>query len=139
MEGIFVDTSAWVAHANRADPDHQRVRQALGSFRGRRTTSNFVFDETVTFCRYRFGHHVAVRIGTALLDPKMVALIRLTASDERQAWDLMSARPDQEYSFTDCTSFVLMRRLGIRTAAALDRDFRKEGFAVVPADSPDFA
>ena len=42
-------------------------------------------------------------------------------------------RPDQAYSYTDCTSFVSMRRLRLDRAAALDQDFRREGFAVVPA------
>ncbi|MFT3773889.1 MAG: hypothetical protein QM820_51630 [Minicystis sp.] len=45
------------------------------------------------------------------------------------------ARPDKRYSFTDCTSFVLMRRLGLRTAVSLDDDFRQEGFEVLPEPS----
>lgn len=36
------------------------------------------------------------------------------------------------YSFTDCTSFVLMRRIGIHTAVALDDQFRQDGFEVMP-------
>ncbi|MFQ5667880.1 MAG: type II toxin-antitoxin system VapC family toxin [Candidatus Binatia bacterium] len=132
MERIFVDTSAWIAYANRADPDHARVRDLLRSFRGRRITSNFVFDETVTFCRYRFGHELAADIGNALLDARVADLIRVTADDERQAWLLMVGRPDQRYSFTDCTSFALMRRLRLRTVAALDQHFRTERFEVVP-------
>jgi predicted nucleic acid-binding protein len=39
---------------------------------------------------------------------------------------------DQIYRFTDCTSFVLMRRLTIARAVALDDDFRREGFVSVP-------
>ena len=37
------------------------------------------------------------------------------------------------YSFTDCTSFVLMRRLAIEEVATLDADFTREGFRVCPA------
>ncbi|MHC4137096.1 MAG: hypothetical protein ACYTDU_05895 [Planctomycetota bacterium] len=32
----------------------------------------------------------------------------------------------------DCTSFVLMRRLGIEQAASLDAGFAREGFVVLP-------
>ena len=39
---------------------------------------------------------------------------------------------DQMYSFTDCTSFVLMRRLTIARAVALADDFRREGCVSVP-------
>jgi len=134
VERIFVDTSAWAAYANRSDPDHDGVCSALERFAGRRVTSNFVFDETVTLCRYRFGHRVAVAIGAALVDRAVVELIRITPRDERAAWELFRRRADKKYSFTDCTTFVLMRRLGIETAAALDRDFVREGFALVPRE-----
>ncbi len=40
--------------------------------------------------------------------------------------------PHRRYSFTDCTSFVLLRRLGLDRVAALDEDFRREGFELVP-------
>ena len=67
-----------------------------------------------------------------LSDSDSVDLVRVTIADEHAAWDLFRARPDQTYSFTDCTSFVLMRRLGLDAALALDADFRTEGFRVVP-------
>ena len=47
-------------------------------------------------------------------------------------WRLFLARRDKEYSFTDCTSFVLMRRLGLDAALALDADFAQEGFRTFP-------
>ena len=133
MERLFVDTSAWVAHANRGDPDHAAVRDVLRRYRGRRVTSNFVFDETVTVCRYRLGHDVARAVGDALLDRGACEIIRITARDESAAWDLFRGRADQKYSFTDCTTFVLMRRLRISSAAALDRDFVREGFVALPS------
>jgi len=132
MKRLFVDTSAWFAYINRKDRDHAPVSRALQSFSGRLVTSNFVFDETVSLCLYRMGHCVARTAGNVLMDPQAVDLIRLTANDEHTAWQLFCARGDQRFSFTDCTSFVLMRRLGLHTAAALDEDFRVEGFGVVP-------
>jgi len=132
MDRLFVDTSAWFAYANRKDPDHSAVGEAFRASSGRVTTSNFIFDETVSLCRYRLGHSVASRIGSVLLDDGAVDLIRVTPEDEQMAWGLFCQRPDQRYSFTDCTSFVLMRRLGINTALALDDDFRIEGLHVVP-------
>jgi predicted nucleic acid-binding protein len=59
-------------------------------------------------------------------------LIRVTAVDERAAWTLFERRADKSYSFTDCTSFVLMRRERIEEAVALDAHFAQEGFAVAP-------
>jgi predicted nucleic acid-binding protein len=132
MERAFVDTSAWFAYANRRDPDHARIRSVLQTFAGQFVTSNFIFDETVTLCLYRLGHQVAAKSGELLLDPVVVDLIRLTANDEHRAWSLFLARPDKTYSYTDCTSFVLMRRLGLHSAIALDADFQREGFTLLP-------
>jgi uncharacterized protein len=132
MERLFVDTSAWFAYANRRDPDHDAVRGAIREFRGRLTTSNFILDETVSLCQSRLGHRVAAAVGAALLDADTVDLMRITAEDEQAAWQLFQNRADQRYSFTDCTSFVLMRRLRIDTALALDEDFRVEGFRLLP-------
>jgi predicted nucleic acid-binding protein len=130
---VFVDTSAWFAFANRGDPEYRAVRTAMGSLDGLLVTSNFVFDEIVTLCLYRLGHEAAMRVGQSLLDASAVDLIRATPADERHAWELFRRRVDEEFSFTDCVSFVMMRRLGIERAVALDDDFRREGFEVVPA------
>ena len=132
MLRLFVDTSAWFAFANRDDPEHKGVAALLGKSRGRLITSNFIFDETVTLCQRRLGHSVAEKVGRALLDSARVDLLRITPEDENAAWELFCKRPDHTYSFTDCTSFVIMRRLGIETAAALDDDFMTEGFESLP-------
>lgn len=132
LKRLFVDTSAWFAFANRKDADHAAVRGVFREFDGRLATSNFVMDETLSLCLYRLGPWVAQRVGTTLLDADTVDLIRITAGDEGTAWNLFCDRPDQRYSFTDCTSFALMRRLGLDTALALDQDFAAEGFTVLP-------
>jgi hypothetical protein len=132
MDRLFVDTSAWFAYANRKDQEHAAVRGVFRESEGRITTSNFVFDETISLCRHRLGHAAAVSVGSVLLDTNTVDLIRITPEDEQAAWTLFCQRPDQRYSFTDCASFVLMRRLRIGTALALDDDFRIEGLQVLP-------
>ncbi|MBN2494024.1 MAG: PIN domain-containing protein [Deltaproteobacteria bacterium] len=132
MKRFFVDTSAWFAYVNAGDPDHGSVQEVLDGFRGRIVTSNSVFDETITLCAHRLGHRVAVDVGQVLLDPGVVDLIHVTLIDEQKAWALFVDRSDKDYSFTDCTSFALMRRMGIQTAVSLDADFRREGFDLLP-------
>jgi predicted nucleic acid-binding protein len=95
-------------------------------------TSDYVFDETVTLVKRRFGFETARRLGDAILNEPAVDLIRVDASLQEDAWRLFLERSDQPYTFTDCTSFALMRRLGIREAIALDGDFVREGFIVRP-------
>ena len=133
MERVFVDTSAWFAYVNRSDRDHEKVRDVLRAFEGRLVTSNFVFDETITFCLYRLGHRTAAKVGKTLLSATTIDLVHLTLDDERLAWALFLQRPDKTYSYTDCASFVVMRRLGLRHALSLDADFQREGFELLPA------
>ena len=88
MERWFVDTSAWFAYANRSDPEHRAVRDALRGAAGRLVTSSFVFDETVTLCRYRLGHAAAADVGAVLRESDAIDLVRVNADDEREAWAL---------------------------------------------------
>lgn len=129
---LFVDTSAWFAFLNRKDPHHPQVSHTLRTFKGRLLTSNFIFDETITLCLYRQGHALAARVGEVMLNYQVVQLIHITQEDSQLAWQLFLKRPDQQYSYTDCTSFVVMRRLNIHTALTLDIDFQKEGFTCLP-------
>jgi predicted nucleic acid-binding protein len=129
---LFVDTSAWFALANRRDPDHRAARETLENFPGRLVTSSFIFDETVTLCLYRLGHDVALRVGDELRGGELADIARTTDDDETRAWKLFSQRADKQYSFTDCVSFVIMKRLRISQVAAFDDDFRREGFSVLP-------
>lgn len=132
VQHLFVDTSAWFAYANRRDPHHQAVRSVIESCEGRILTTNLIFSETVTLCLARLGHAAAWRIGSVLRTPGVVDFLRVSSNDERAAWELFGQRPDKTYSFVDCTSFVLLRRLLHVRALALDADFRREGFFPLP-------
>jgi len=39
---------------------------------------------------------------------------------------------DKRYSFTDCTSFVVMKELKLKDALTTDRHFLKMGFRALP-------
>ena len=132
MERVIVDTGAWYAYINAKDLDHFKVREFLDSFEGKLVTSSYIFDEIITLVLARLGHKKAVKVGQVLLNPKVVELVRVGAADEWSAWQLFQQRSDKMYSFTDCTSFVLMRRLKLAKALTLDEHFAQEGFEVVP-------
>ncbi|MBK7250086.1 MAG: PIN domain-containing protein [Gammaproteobacteria bacterium] len=132
MQRVFVDTSAWFAFVNRADREHQAVASVLSSFRGRLVTSNAVFGETVTLCLHRLGHETARAVGETLRGSRQVDLVCLEPDDEAEAWRLFCRPAEKLCSFTDCSSFALMRRLRLETAVALDEGFAHEGFTCLP-------
>ena len=127
-----MDTSAWYAYVNRVDPDHAAVTRFLENFSGQLITSNYIFDELITLVRTRLGYSEALQVGAVLRNANIVRLERVTSADEEAAWRLFRDRSDKTYSFTDCTSFVLMRRLSLSHALATDEHFRQEGFVVYP-------
>ena len=132
MAELFVDTSAWFAFFDRDCREHSAVVDVLSSWDGRLVLTDYVLDELLTLTRVRVGHWAAVRVGEGLLSGEAALVVEVEARDFRAAWELFRSHADKEYSFTDCTSFVVMRRLGIRKAAALDRHFAQAGFEVLP-------
>jgi predicted nucleic acid-binding protein len=45
-----------------------------------------------------------------------------------EAWQLLKARSDKEWSLADCSSFVVMNRRSITDALTTDRHFEQAGF-----------
>ena len=133
MNRLFGDTSAWYAFFSAKDPAHHAVSALLREWAGRLVTSDYIFDEIITLVRYRAGHALAVRAGEALRAGDACLLITAEARDLQDAWETFAREGRQKLSFTDCTSFAIMRRLKLTTAAALDDDFRRAGFTALPS------
>jgi predicted nucleic acid-binding protein len=132
MERLFVDTSAWYAYFNAKDPDHKSVTALLEAWEPRLVTTEYVFDELVTLVRYRAGHGLAAKVGQELRGGEACLLVTVEPKDIQAAWEHFVAKKSEKLSFTDCTSFAVMRRLKLTTAAALDADFGHAGFTVLP-------
>ena len=133
---IFVDTSAWLALADRHDRDHARTlevgrRIARGEY-GKQVTTNYVTTETLTLVRRRLGLSAAVSLAKTFAESDEIRVFWIEPVHHEEAVQLMAAHPDEVWSLTDCTSFVVMRALQIRQALALDDDFDQAGFSVVP-------
>lgn len=130
---IFVDSSAWFALKDIKDPYHGDSIQFLSSFTGKLVTTNFIVDEAITLALVRLNHKFAHELGEDLWAEKYARLIHVTKADQRAAWELFKVYDDKVFSFTDCTSFAVMERLGLEYAFAFDADFEQTGrFTQVP-------
>lgn len=137
MTRIFVDTGAFCAIHDAADDGHVAAvayaREAARAGRGL-VTSDYVVDETLTLVRKRLGHAEAVKLGERFRSTRWVEVVDVTPTIREMAWDMFKRYADQSFSFTDCTSFALMRELGIDEAFTFDRrHFGAAGFVAVPA------
>ncbi len=113
MKHILVDTGAWYAYIDKDDPDHLSVTEILESHFPLLLTSDFIVDETLTLLRYRHNRHAAVKFGELVFSGKLAQLEHITKTDQQGAWQLFLKYQDHCLSFTDCTSFELMRRCKI--------------------------
>ena len=131
----FIDTGGFAAIYYKRDPFHGQIvsswETAL-SERWQLYTSNYVVSETVTLLRGRSNHAEAVRFGESLGSSAVIRIVRLSEMHEHGAWEIFKKYADQDFSFTDCTSFALMRDLHIPMAFAFDRHFRVMGFEILP-------
>ncbi|MGP0073471.1 MAG: type II toxin-antitoxin system VapC family toxin [Bryobacteraceae bacterium] len=129
----FVDTGAWVALFVEADAQHHLAREWIGSNRDRLITSDYIVDEVLTLIKARFRVQTAIRAGHVLFGQGLAGLFQLTDDDKERAWAIFRSHSDKGWSFTDCTSYALMQRMGITRAFAFDRHFSQmRGIRRVP-------
>jgi hypothetical protein len=131
MEGVFVDTGGWYALADADDRHHEAVRNWMAQNTCPLVTTDYVFDEIVTLIRQRRGHRGAVRFGEKLRSSALTRIISVTPGDREAAWRIFKKFKDQRFSFTDCTSFAVMKRLGLSQVLTVDQHFRVMGFVLV--------
>ena len=132
MKRILVDTGAWYALVDKKDPDHSAAAAFLRNNRIPLLTTNFIFDETVTLLRRRLGWIIAGRFGSQLKDSRLTTLVAVQRENEERAWELFLKFKDQDFSYTDCTSFAVMGALKVDTAFSFDRHFLTMNFQVFP-------
>jgi predicted nucleic acid-binding protein len=130
---VFVDTSAWFNSIITAEANHLAAAKWLSRNKQPLLTTDFVLDETLTLLRARHEEMSALRLGTQLFGGEIAQLYHLTEDDVLAAWEVFRLYSDKEWSFTDCTSKVVIEKLGLTHAFAFDQHFRQFGsVAVVP-------
>ncbi len=139
---MLVDTGAWYAVADRSDRHHGRARKfyATEAPRGRLITTDLIVAESWTLLCAHLGRPAAATFWQTLRTTR-IPVMPLDSTDLEAAWRIAQAFPDHTFSFTDCTSFALMERLGVHDAFAFDAHFlvyrfgarRERAFARWPA------
>lgn len=92
--------------------------------------TDYIFDELLTALTGRISRAKAIEY-SRLFPPNQVELTFIDIDDFNQAKALFEHYRDKRWSFTDCTSFALMKRRGITEALAFDRHFTQAGFKSV--------
>lgn len=124
QQGVaFVDSSAIVALVNRNDPIHEQAVAAYHELVNdgyHLFTTDYVIAETLQLLELGFGPDIARQW---LRDQRM-PIYHADEQDIRRAMAMItSARAGTRLSMTDAISSVVMERLGVSDAFAVDPEF----------------
>jgi len=139
-ERLFVDTWGWLVLADARDPAHsgavseRRSRSRPGDL----LTTDYVLDETFTRLFARCSFALARQFSEAIMEAASRDLLRverITPERFEAAFRLrLRYRDKAGISFTDLTSFVVMKELGVRDVLTADAHFTQVhlGFRRLP-------
>jgi predicted nucleic acid-binding protein len=131
---VFFDTWGWLAIAHRDDCRHAEVTAFYRDFivaGGLPVTSDYILDETITLLRARTtatGTEQLIEGILAARQSSRVLIERISEERWTVAWKMCRKYSDKtDISFTDFTSFVIMKELRITEALTADRHFELIG------------
>ncbi len=129
----FVDTSALLAFLDRDAARHEAVVASMTEILrgGRALTHNYVLVETEALAHRRLGARVARRLLEDVVPALEIVWVDRDLHETAVVAHLGSLR--RQSSLVDHVSFAVMRERGLRSALALDRDFAREGFDLIPS------
>nr|WP_297501315.1 type II toxin-antitoxin system VapC family toxin [Thermococcus sp.] len=135
-EVIYLDTSALIALFNSRDKNHKSAKNFL-----ERTVlegSLFVIGrpvllEFINGASKHQGKRVAIELRKSIIQSKFIWIENENESDWQRAWSIFERFDDHNgMDLTDCLSFAMMERLGIKKAFTYDADFETYGFVKLP-------
>lgn len=131
MRKVFADTFYFFALLSDQDEGHARALFWTESFRGRLVTSEWVLLELADGLAASRQRDLFVPLRRSLLADPNYQIIGLDPSLHVQGAELYAARPDKQWSLTDCISFVIMEQEGVSEALTGDQHFEQAGFTAI--------
>jgi predicted nucleic acid-binding protein len=131
---VFFDTWGWLAIAHRDDRRHADATAFYRDFivaGGLPVTSDYILDETISLLRSRTtatGTEQFIEGILAAHRNTRIKIERISEDNWSAAWKMSRKFSDKtDISFTDFTSFIIMKELRISEAMTADRHFELVG------------
>jgi uncharacterized protein len=131
MSAILADTSFFVAYLNPREDCHAIAVQWMTASSERIVTTEWVLAELGNFLGEGPNRRLFGSLVRALSAEDRVEIVPADHESFSDALNLYVRRPDKSWSFTDCTSFRLMKARKIRDALTTDHHFEQAGFRVL--------
>ena len=128
---VFVDTGFWIALFDAQDQHHEKVKTNLKSIikEYRLCLSEFITFEAITYlnCSAK-KHDLALEFLNKIESNGSITVFEVDNNIKNKALAIFKKYKDQYFSFTDCTSFAIMREQKVIRYAGFDIHFRSMGF-----------
>lgn len=131
---VLGDSSFFFALVAKRDPAHRpavTTYEKLLRAGARVVTTDYIVDETLTLTKARIDASTAIALLDRIERSEAIDLELLSGESFLASKQYFRKHSDHGYSFTDCTSFVVMNELEIRAALTTDRHFKEAGFEVL--------
>jgi predicted nucleic acid-binding protein len=127
----LIDSSGLYALADHRDATHTMAERCVARLLKAGiglVLTDYIVDEACTFAKARAGGYGAMRLLEIIDRSEAFVLAWIGAQRFESAKSFFRKHADHGYSFTDCTSFIVMRELRIRDVLTTDRHFVEAGF-----------
>lgn len=131
MTEIFVDTFYFLALLNVKDVAHQKAVDFSSTQDAPLLTTAWVLTEVADGLSRSSKRHAFRQVLDDLEDDPNTVVIPPSQELFEKGVALYDARPDKQWSLTDCISFVVMDEEGLREALTADHHFEQAGFVAL--------
>ena len=132
-DAVFIDAAFVIATLNPKDQWHQSAvpLRSLLQKSGRVVTTTAVLFEIANVMSRQHARTAAGRAEAGMCADSRITVVPEDQETFDAALALYRERADKDWSLTDCFSFVVMNKLGIRRALTADRHFEQAGFVAL--------
>jgi len=134
QDKLFVDTSGFYAIWFPKDDFHKKAIAISNKLKKTKVsvfTSNYIIDESLTLLSSKVSRELAIEFGKSIFEGGEMEILSVDLEVEKKAWEIFAGSSDRRLSFTDCTSFVIMKENGMKFAFSFDKHFEEFGFRLV--------
>ena len=122
---IFIDSGIFIGYFIVQDKYHSVSVSYLDKiFNEDLVTSSDIVTETINWLTRKSHTKLIQDIGNILIEEEIARIIAIDYEDRLEALEILKKYSDQKLSFTDATSFAVIKRFDIKKVFSLDKHFK---------------
>ena len=131
MTTVFADSYYYLAQVNERDEGHANAVDFAKTFRGHTVTTEWILTEVADALAQSQKRGAFLQILEEDQNDPQTTIVEASHRLFTHGVELFKSRSDKNWSLTDCISFVVMKKQGIREALTADHHFLQAGFVAL--------